>query len=78
MATAGAPENLRPAALAIVDVAFPRQDGAERLQALARAVPGMPLLALSPTFFAGVAAAARWHGGSASPRSCRRRCGATT
>ena len=57
-ATAVSPESLRPAALAIVDVAFPRQDGAPRLQALTKALPGMPLLALSPTFFAGVAGSA--------------------
>lgn len=50
------PERLGPAALAIVDVAFPRQDGARRLQALAQSLPDTPVLALSPTFFAGVAA----------------------
>ena len=53
--SAGSRESLEPAALAIVDVAFPRQGGAERLQALTRDLPGMPLLALSPAFFAGVA-----------------------
>lgn len=58
VANAGAPERLHPAALAIVDIAFPRQGGAERLQALTRVLPGMPLLALSPTFFAGVAGSA--------------------
>ena len=55
-ASADSPHRLVPAALAVVDVAFPRQDGARRLQALARSLPAMPVLALSPTFFAGVAA----------------------
>jgi CheY-like chemotaxis protein len=55
-ASADAPDRLAPAALAVVDVAFPRQDGARRLQALARSLAGTPVLALSPTFFAGVAA----------------------
>jgi CheY-like chemotaxis protein len=41
--------------LVLVDVPFPRQGG-ERLRALAQALPGAPILALSPTFFAGVAA----------------------
>ena len=55
-ANAESPERHAPAALAVVDVAFPRQDGARRLQALARSLPGTPVLALSPTFHAGVAA----------------------
>ena len=42
--------------LALVDVPFPRQGGSARLRALARSVAGAPVLALSPTFFAGVAA----------------------
>jgi CheY-like chemotaxis protein len=57
-AEAGSAESLRPASLAIVDVAFPRQEGARRLQALTGALPGLPVLALSPTFFAGVAGSA--------------------
>jgi CheY-like chemotaxis protein len=55
-ASANDPESLEPAALAVVDVAFPRQDGERRLRALAQSLHGTPLLALSPTFFAGVAA----------------------
>lgn len=42
--------------LIAVDLPFPRQRGAARVQQLVEARPGTPLLALSPTFFAGVAA----------------------
>lgn len=41
--------------LIAVDLPFPRQRGAARVQQLVAARPGTPLLALSPTFFAGVA-----------------------
>ncbi len=41
--------------LLLVDLPFPRQGASPRLQALARAHPGTPVLALSPTLFAGVA-----------------------
>ncbi len=46
----------RPPDLLVVDIPFPRQGAPERLRALAAAWPGVPVLALSPTFFAGVAA----------------------
>jgi CheY-like chemotaxis protein len=42
--------------LILIDLPFPRQDGAQRLQQLAQAWPGVPVLALSSAFFAGVAA----------------------
>jgi len=37
-------------------VPFPRQGGSGRLRGLAHDLPGTPILALSPTFFAGVTA----------------------
>ena len=40
----------------IVDVPYPRQEGARRLRELNAALPAPPILALWPTFFAGVAA----------------------
>jgi CheY-like chemotaxis protein len=43
-------------ALILIDLPFPRQDGVRRLQRLAQAWPGVPVLVLSSTFFAGVAA----------------------
>ena len=44
------------AELLVIDIPFPRQGASPRLQALALAWPGTPILALSSTFFAGVAA----------------------
>lgn len=41
-------------ALVLVDVPFPRHDGAQHLQRIAEALPGVPLIALSPTFFGSV------------------------
>lgn len=43
-----------PAAVILIDVAFPRQGGRERLAALRRAWPGVPVLVLSPTLLPGV------------------------
>ena len=40
--------------LVVVDVPYPRREGARRLRALAVELPAAPVLALSPTFFAGV------------------------
>ena len=40
----------------VVDVPYPRQEGARRLRELGDALPATPVLAISPTFFAGVAA----------------------
>ena len=42
--------------LIVVDIPFPRQGASPALQQLARARPGTPILALSSTFFTGVAA----------------------
>lgn len=42
------------AALLIVDLPYPRQGGAERLRALSRRWPGVPVLVISAAFFAGV------------------------
>lgn len=39
--------------LLVTDIAFPRQGPTPRLQALAQGWPGTPILALSPTLFAG-------------------------
>lgn len=54
----GAQANALPcrADLLVIDIPFPRQGPTPRLQALALAWPGTPILALSATFFAGVAA----------------------
>lgn len=41
-------------ALVLVDVPFPRHDGAQHLGRIAQAHPGAPLIALSPTFFGSV------------------------
>jgi CheY-like chemotaxis protein len=43
-------------ALIVIDLAFPRRDGARQLHQLAQAWPGVPVLALSSTFLPGVAA----------------------
>lgn len=40
--------------LVVVDVPFPRQGEATPLRRLVAARPGTPVLALSPTFFAGI------------------------
>jgi CheY-like chemotaxis protein len=40
--------------LVVVDVPFPRQGEASPLRRLAAAHPGTPVLAISPTFFAGI------------------------
>jgi CheY-like chemotaxis protein len=39
--------------LVVVDVPYPRREGAQRVRALAAALPQAPILALSSTFFAG-------------------------
>jgi CheY-like chemotaxis protein len=44
------------AELLVIDIPYPRQGPPPRLQALALAWPGTPILALSATFLAGVAA----------------------
>lgn len=41
-------------ALVLVDVPYPRHDGAQHLKRIAEAHPGAPLIALSPTFFGSV------------------------
>ena len=43
-----------PFDLVLVDVPFPRQGGLALLQRIAGEHPGVPMLALSSTFFAGV------------------------
>ena len=42
-------------ALILIDLPFPRRDGAACLRLLAQQWPGVPVLVLSSTFFAGVA-----------------------
>jgi DNA-binding response OmpR family regulator len=41
--------------LIVIDLPFPRHDGAQRVRELAQHWPGVPVLALSSAFFAGVA-----------------------
>ena len=41
-------------ALVLVDVPYPRHDGAQHLKRIAQAHLGVPLIALSPTFFGSV------------------------
>lgn len=41
-------------ALVLVDVPYPRHEGAQHLQRIAQAHPGTPLIALSATFFGSV------------------------
>jgi DNA-binding NarL/FixJ family response regulator len=43
-----------PALLAIVDIPFTRHGGREAVQRVATQYPGIPILALSPTFFSNV------------------------
>jgi CheY-like chemotaxis protein len=40
--------------LAVIDLAFPREDGAECVRRVARCHPQAPILALSSAFFAGI------------------------
>jgi DNA-binding response OmpR family regulator len=42
-----------PAGLALIELPFPREGGAERVRRLAAALPGVPLIALSPAFQSG-------------------------
>lgn len=51
---ADAPGPSQRVDLLLVDLPFPRQGASPRLQALARANPGTPVLALSPTLLPGV------------------------
>lgn len=46
----------RPCDLLLVELAYPRRDAAGPLQRLAADYPGLPVVALSPTFLAGVEA----------------------
>jgi CheY-like chemotaxis protein len=41
-------------ALVLVDVPYPRHDGAQHLRRIAQAHQGAPMIALSPTFFGSV------------------------
>jgi hypothetical protein len=43
-----------PVALVVLEIAYPRHCTRQRIDALAAAWPGVPLLVLSPTFFAEV------------------------
>ncbi len=43
-------------ALILIELSFPRLDGARQLQLLGLAWPGVPVVALSPTFLPGVSA----------------------
>jgi CheY-like chemotaxis protein len=45
-----------PPSVIVVDVPFPRRDGAARVQALQRAWPGTPILVVSATLLGNVAA----------------------
>ena len=40
--------------LVVVDVPFPRQGGRDMLERIAQAHPGIPIIALSSTFFDGI------------------------
>lgn len=53
----GAKAALRPeeVGLVVLELAFPRQGGSQRLQQLGEAWPGVPALVLSPTLLPGVA-----------------------
>ena len=53
---AGVAHAHEPVALILIDLPYPRRDGTRRLQQLARAWPGVPVVVLSATVFAGVAA----------------------
>jgi CheY-like chemotaxis protein len=44
-----------PVALILIDLAYPRQGGRERLAQLQRDWPGVPVIVLSPTLLPGVA-----------------------
>lgn len=48
---------VEPFELLVVDIAFPRRGGVELLRRLAGAHPGVPIVALSPTFVGPVACA---------------------
>jgi CheY-like chemotaxis protein len=43
-----------PADLVLLELPFPRHGQTERLRRLAEAMPGVPVLALSPTFLPGI------------------------
>jgi hypothetical protein len=45
-----------PVALIVIELAFPRHGDAQRPRALSEVWPGVPIVALSPTFFADVPA----------------------
>ena len=56
IAEGGSEESVRNAFdLAVVDVPFPRHRGLIQLKGVAERHPGVPILALSSSFFAGVA-----------------------
>lgn len=50
------PKSAEPVSLIVIELAFPRQADRHRLQALAEVWPGVPVVVLSPTFFADVPA----------------------
>src|SRR5690606_36993942 len=58
--------------LVLVDIAFPREGGCDRLRALMSAPAGRPVVALSAAFFPNVVRATpRRHGGAAQARRAR-------